>query len=83
MGAIARPLGQRNEDPEIAKMEARLKVEIVLIPNKFIETPHYHVERLRHDDPRLDESKASFERAESPTIDTPYSATRVIESVYS
>ena len=59
---------------DIAKLEARLRVSVVLIPNKFIETPHYHVERLRHDDPRLDETKASFERAAelAPSTDTPY-----------
>jgi ribonuclease E len=59
---------------DIAKLEARLRVTIVLIPNKFLDTPHYHVERLRHDDPRLDEAKASFERAAelAPATDTPY-----------
>jgi len=59
---------------DIAKLEARLRVSVVLIPNKFLETPHYHIERLRHDDPRLDESKASFERAAelAPSTDTPY-----------
>ncbi|VFR19065.1 Ribonuclease E [plant metagenome] len=51
---------------DIAKMEARLKVNVVLIPNKHLETPHHHIERLRHDDPRLEETKASFELAESP-----------------
>ena len=59
---------------DIAKLEARLRVSIVLIPNKFLDTPHYHVERLRHDDPRLDDVKASFERAAelAPSTDTPY-----------
>ena len=59
---------------DIAKLEARLRVSVVLIPNKFLETPHYHIERLRHDDPRLDESKLSFERAAelAPSTDTPY-----------
>jgi ribonuclease E len=59
---------------DIAKLEARLRVSVVLIPNKFLETPHYHIERLRHDDPRLDEPKASFERAAelAPSTDTPY-----------
>jgi ribonuclease E len=59
---------------DIAKLEARLRVSVVLIPNKFLETPHYHIERLRHDDPRLDEAKASFERAAelAPSTDTPY-----------
>ncbi|MFO0205955.1 MAG: ribonuclease E/G, partial [Betaproteobacteria bacterium] len=58
---------------DIAKIEARLRVSIVLIPNKHLETPHYKIERLRHDDERLDQSKASFERAEAPQLDTPYS----------
>jgi len=64
---------------DIAKLEARMRVSIVLIPNKFLETPHYKVERLRHDDERLDQAKASYERAESPTIDTPYSAAAAAE----
>jgi ribonuclease E len=63
---------------DIAKIEARLRVSVVLIPNKFIETPHYHIERLRHDDPRLDDVKASFERAAelAPSTDTPYLASK-------
>ncbi|MEI2417257.1 Rne/Rng family ribonuclease [Orrella sp. JC864] len=51
---------------DIAKMEARLKVNLVLIPNKHLETPHHHLERLRHDDPRLEQTRASFELAEAP-----------------
>ncbi|MFO0008070.1 MAG: ribonuclease E/G [Betaproteobacteria bacterium] len=58
---------------DIAKIEARLRVSIVLIPNKHLETPHYKIERLRHDDERLDQARASFERAEAPQLDTPYS----------
>ncbi|AOB27899.1 Rne/Rng family ribonuclease [Bordetella bronchiseptica] len=54
---------------DIAKMEARLKVNLVLIPNKHLETPHHHIERLRHDDPRLEETKTSFELAEAPATD--------------
>ncbi|HOX89820.1 MAG TPA: ribonuclease E/G [Burkholderiaceae bacterium] len=63
---------------DIAKLEVRHRMSIVLIPNKYIETPHYHVERLRHDDPRLDEVKPSYDRAAelAPELDTPYSATR-------
>ena len=45
---------------EINKIESRLKVNIVLIPNKHLETPHYKLERLKHDDPRLDDMKASY-----------------------
>jgi ribonuclease E len=61
---------------DIAKLEARLRVSVILIPNKHLETPHYKVERLRHDDERLDQSKLSFERAESPGTDTAYSANK-------
>jgi len=35
-----------------------------MIPNKHLETPHYKLERLRHDDPRLDDQKASYVMAE-------------------
>jgi ribonuclease E len=51
---------------DISQIESRLKVNLVLIPNKNLETPHHHIERLRHDDPRLDESKTSFELVEEP-----------------
>ena len=54
---------------DITKMEARLKVNLVLIPNKHLETPHHHIERLRHDDPRLEETKTSFELAEAPATE--------------
>lgn len=50
--------------PEIIKTETRFKVNIVLIPNKHLETPHYKLERLRHDDPRLEEPKTSYRMAE-------------------
>ncbi|MFO7189487.1 MAG: Rne/Rng family ribonuclease [Pseudomonadota bacterium] len=35
---------------DIHSIEARLKVNVVLIPNIHLETPHYHIQRLRHDD---------------------------------
>jgi len=35
---------------DIHSIEARLKVNVVLIPNTHLETPNYKVERLRHDD---------------------------------
>lgn len=46
---------------DILKIENRLNVRIVLIPNKALETPHHHIERLRYDDSRLDEHKTSVE----------------------
>jgi len=49
---------------EINKIETRFKVGVVLIPNKHLDTPHYKLERLRHDDPRLDEPTASWKMAQ-------------------
>jgi ribonuclease E len=57
---------------DIAKLEARLRVSIALIPNKYLETPHYSIERLRHDDERLEAAPTSFERVATPSLDTPY-----------
>jgi ribonuclease E len=51
---------------DITKIESRLKVNLVLIPNKNLETPHHHIERLRHDDPRMEEIKTSFELVAQP-----------------
>ena len=51
---------------DITKMEARLKVNLMLIPNKHIETPHHIIERLKHDDPRLEDTKTSFNLLEAP-----------------
>ncbi|NOK40276.1 ribonuclease E/G [Burkholderia thailandensis] len=49
---------------EINKIESRFKVGVVLIPNKHLDTPHYKLERLRHDDARLDDPRASWKMAE-------------------
>jgi ribonuclease E len=65
---------------DIAKLEARQRVSIVLIPNKFLETPHYSIERLRHDDERLDLAKASYDRVIAPPTDEPYTPAAQIES---
>src|SRR5262249_3899556 len=35
---------------DIHSIEARLKVNVVLIPNTHLETPNYKIDRLRHDD---------------------------------
>jgi ribonuclease E len=49
---------------EIAKIELKQRVSVVLIPNKSLETPHYKLERLKHDDPRLDSLDASYKLAD-------------------
>ena len=54
---------------EIFKIETRLKVNVLLIPNPNLETPNYHVERLRHDSPELDLNLPSYEMVSVPTED--------------
>ena len=51
---------------EIIKIEARFKVGVVLVPTPTLETPNYHVERLRHDSPLLDQMLPSYELAALP-----------------
>src|SRR5438132_10004089 len=51
---------------EIFKIETRLKVNLLLIPNPNLETPNYLVERLRHDAPQLDAQTPSYEMVTVP-----------------
>ena len=58
---------------EILKIETRHRVSVILIPNKHLETPHYKLERIKHDDPRLDDLQASYTMAEEVDTDVGYS----------
>src|SRR6185503_16728086 len=52
---------------EIQKLEARIKVNIVLVPNPHLETPHYKVQRLKHDElNQMDHVPTSYEMVEQP-----------------
>jgi ribonuclease E len=52
---------------DIHSIEARLKVNVVLIPNTNLETPNYKVERLRHDDlNQADVLPASYNLVSAP-----------------
>src|SRR5688500_14699732 len=52
---------------EIQKLEARLKVNIVMVPNPHLETPHYKVQRLKHDElNEMEHVPASYEMVERP-----------------
>jgi len=52
---------------EIQKLEGRLKVNIVMVPNPHLETPHYKVQRLRHDELNdMEHVPASYEMVERP-----------------
>ncbi|MBC3934896.1 Rne/Rng family ribonuclease [Undibacterium rugosum] len=57
---------------EILKIETRHRVTVILIPNKHLETPHYKLDRLKHDDPRLEDHHASYAMAEQADTDIGY-----------
>ena len=46
---------------DLTKLESQLNVTLTLIPSKNLETPHHVIERLRHDDPRLEELQSSYQ----------------------
>ncbi|MGH8672790.1 MAG: ribonuclease E/G, partial [Burkholderiales bacterium] len=52
---------------EIQKLESRLKVNIVLVPNSHIETPHYRIQRFKHDElNEMEHVPASYELVQMP-----------------
>jgi ribonuclease E len=51
----------------VAKIESRHDVEVVLVPNRHLETPRYEIERLRAADVKQDEpATASYKLAREP-----------------
>lgn len=52
---------------EITKIELKQRVTVLMVPNRHLETPNYKLERLRHDDPRLENLQASYTMIEEPT----------------
>ena len=60
---------------EIQKLEARLKVNIILVPNPHLDTPHYKIQRLRHDELNaMEHVPASYEMVEKPEEPKPEEA---------
>lgn len=59
---------------EIAKIEQRNRIPVILIPNTVLEAPHYHIERIRANDERMEDDVASYKRAEDiqPVSTDPY-----------
>lgn len=55
---------------EIHTIESRFKVDIVLIPNIHLETPHYSIQRLRQDEVGEDDVVPSYQMVELPPEDT-------------
>ncbi len=50
---------------DINTLEASLKVSIVLIPNKYLETPNYKIQRIKYDDIRQEENNLSYQLSEN------------------
>lgn len=55
---------------DIHKIEQRMGVEVVLIPNIHLETPNYNIMRIKHDDVTQDNNRASYNMVELPTEST-------------
>src|SRR5438046_6280065 len=52
---------------DVLSIETRFKVNVLLVPNRHLETPNYSIERLRHDDLNLGEPlPASFQLVSQP-----------------
>ncbi len=49
---------------EISNIQLKQRVKVTMVPNKSMDTPHYKLERLKHDDARLDAMEASYTLAE-------------------
>ncbi|OOY97248.1 ribonuclease E [Solemya velum gill symbiont] len=63
--------------PQIHDIEKRQKIEVVLVPNQHLETPHYTIERVRQADvPAVDESTSYKMVSEPETVVQESHATR-------
>ncbi|MGG4773898.1 ribonuclease E/G [Paenalcaligenes sp. Me52] len=65
---------------DVSKIESRLNIKLTLIPNKNLETPHHIIERLRHDDTRLDDVVSSYQQVQQAEQTTAQPATRAQET---
>ncbi|HXZ97266.1 MAG TPA: Rne/Rng family ribonuclease [Burkholderiales bacterium] len=54
---------------EIHTIESRFRVNVVLIPNIHLETPHYDISRVRHDEAAQAESGASYKMVQVPVAE--------------
>jgi ribonuclease E len=56
-------LNERRED--VAKLESRIKVKILLIPNQKLESPNYKIKKINHDTAELFSKKMSYNLVDS------------------
>lgn len=64
----------------IAKIEKRNHVHIILVPNPHMETPHFEVERIRDDSTVVSQNENSYTLVETPE-QPPYEPRQTSESV--
>ncbi len=58
----------------IYDLEKRQNVEVILVPNPHLETPHYAIERLRQEDiPSGSADQASYKTVDAPEVKVPES----------
>lgn len=65
---------------DVSKIESRLNIKLTLIPNKNLETPHHIIERLRHDDARLDDAVSSYQQVQQAEQSTAQPAQKTQET---
>src|SRR5699024_8707541 len=53
---------------DLTKIESQFSVTLTLIPSKNLETPHHIIERLRFDDPRLEELQSSYQHIQEEEV---------------
>ena len=57
---------------DIQAIELRHKITILLLPNKHLETPAHHIQRLRHDELNLeDHREPSYKMVDQPIMESP------------
>ncbi|UTV97751.1 ribonuclease E [Marinomonas rhizomae] len=64
----------------IAKIEKRNSVHIILVPNPHMETPHFEVERIRDDSTVVTQNENSYNLVETPE-QPPYEPRKANENV--
>ena len=54
----------------LQEFESKTKTEVILVPNKYMETPAYEIRRVREDEIQLSENaNNSYKMAQQPSID--------------
>ena len=56
---------------DIARIELRHRIQLIIVPNRHLETPHHEITRLRHDQLSGDTPVASYQMVEVPEDETP------------